>query len=49
MLSPNGFESFKKLNAEEFEKVVAKEIRNTNSLKMAEAIYMLRSKLMEKP
>ncbi|HNT49542.1 MAG TPA: thiamine pyrophosphate-dependent enzyme [Cyclobacteriaceae bacterium] len=38
---PEWIESFKKLNAEEFEKVVAKEIRNTNSLKMAEVIYML--------
>lgn len=38
---PEWIESFKKLNAEEFEKVVAKEIRNTSSLKMAEVIYML--------
>jgi acetolactate synthase I/II/III large subunit len=34
-------ESFRKLNQEEFEKVVAKEIKNTSSLKMAEVIYML--------
>lgn len=38
---PEWTESFRKLNAEEFEKVVAKEIRNTSSLKMAEVIYML--------
>jgi acetolactate synthase I/II/III large subunit len=34
-------ESFKVLNQEEFEKVVQKEIENTNSLKMAEVVHML--------
>lgn len=34
-------ESFKTLNQEEFEKVVQKEIENTNSLKMAEVVHML--------
>jgi acetolactate synthase-1/2/3 large subunit len=33
--------SFKALNQEEFEKVVEKEIKNTNSLKMAEVVHML--------
>lgn len=33
--------SFHKLNNEEFEKVVVKEIKNTASLKMAEVIYLL--------
>jgi acetolactate synthase-1/2/3 large subunit len=34
-------DSFKVLNQEEFEKVVEKEIKNTNSLKMAEVVHML--------
>ena len=34
-------DSFKVLNKEEFEKVVEKEIKNTNSLKMAEVVHML--------
>jgi acetolactate synthase-1/2/3 large subunit len=34
-------DSFKVLNKEEFEKVVEKEIKNTNSLKMAEVVDML--------
>lgn len=34
-------DSFKVLNQEEFEKVVQKEIENTNSLKMAEVVHML--------
>lgn len=34
-------ESFRKLNQEEFEKVVEKEIKDTKSLKMAEVVYML--------
>lgn len=34
-------DSFKALNKEEFEKVVEKEIKNTNSLKMAEVVHML--------
>lgn len=42
---PNRFtewiNSFKALNQEEFEKVVEKEIKNTNSLKMAEVVHML--------
>lgn len=42
---PNRFtewiDTFKTLNQEEFEKVVEKEIKNTNSLKMAEVVHML--------
>lgn len=38
---PEWIESFRVLNKLEFEKVVEKEIRNTNSLKMAEVIYLL--------
>jgi acetolactate synthase-1/2/3 large subunit len=34
-------DSFKALNQEEFEKVVEKEIKNANSLKMAEVVHML--------
>lgn len=34
-------DSFQALNKEEFEKVVEKEIKNTNSLKMAEVVHML--------
>jgi len=42
---PEWIDSFKALNQEEFEKVVEKEIKNTNSLKMAEVVHML-SELM---
>jgi acetolactate synthase-1/2/3 large subunit len=38
---PDWTESFRKLNQEEFEKVVVKEIKDTKSLKMAEVVYML--------
>ncbi|NOS94087.1 MAG: biosynthetic-type acetolactate synthase large subunit [Cyclobacteriaceae bacterium] len=38
---PDWTESFRKLNQEEFEKVVEKEIKDTKSLKMAEVVYML--------
>ncbi|MFN8889763.1 MAG: biosynthetic-type acetolactate synthase large subunit [Cyclobacteriaceae bacterium] len=38
---PDWTESFRKLNQEEFEKVVEKEIKYTKSLKMAEVVYML--------
>ncbi|MCU0419340.1 MAG: biosynthetic-type acetolactate synthase large subunit [Cyclobacteriaceae bacterium] len=38
---PDWIASFTRLNQEEFEKVVEKEISNTNSLKMAEVVYML--------
>lgn len=38
---PEWIDSFKALNQEEFEKVVEKEIKNTNSLKMAEVVHML--------
>jgi acetolactate synthase I/II/III large subunit len=38
---PEWIDSFTKLNQEEFEKVVEKEIKNTNSLKMAEVVHML--------
>ncbi len=38
---PEWTESFRKLNQEEFEKVVEKEIKDTKSLKMAEVVYML--------
>lgn len=38
---PDWKESFHKLNQEEFEKVVEKEIKDTKSLKMAEVVYML--------
>lgn len=38
---PEWIASFHKLNQEEFEKIVEKEIKNTASLKMAEVIYLL--------
>jgi len=38
---PEWIDSFNALNQEEFEKVVEKEIKNTNSLKMAEVVHML--------
>lgn len=38
---PEWIDSFKVLNQEEFVKVVEKEIKNTNSLKMAEVVHML--------
>jgi acetolactate synthase-1/2/3 large subunit len=38
---PEWIDTFKTLNQEEFEKVVEKEIKNTNSLKMAEVVHML--------
>jgi acetolactate synthase I/II/III large subunit len=38
---PEWIDTFKALNQEEFEKVVEKEIKNTNSLKMAEVVHML--------
>lgn len=45
LAKPNRFtewiDTFKTLNQEEFEKVVEKEIKNTNSLKMAEVVHML--------